>query len=101
MNLTKSISGNRLTLRIEGRFDFSTHREFREAIKEAVANPAIREIQLDMLKTEYIDSSALGMLLLSRENFQTAGKTISIANPRGTVKEVLHIAKFEKLFAIE
>lgn len=101
MNLTKSVAGNRLTIRLEGRFDFSAHRDFREAIKEAVANPAIKEVVLDLLKAEYIDSSALGMLLLSRENCMGAGKGIRIANPRGTVKEVLHIASFEKLFTIE
>lgn len=101
MNLTTAIAGNRLTIRLEGRFDFSTHRAFREAIKNAVANPAIKEVVLDLLKAEYIDSSALGMLLLSRENCTGAGKSIRITNPRGTVKEVLHIASFEKLFTIE
>lgn len=101
MNITTSVAGNRLTIRFEGRFDFSAHRAFREAIKDAVANAAIREVVLDMMKAEYIDSSALGMLLLSRENCTGAGKTIRIVNPRGTVKEVLHIASFEKLFTIE
>ncbi|CAG0953793.1 STAS-domain containing protein [Rhodocyclaceae bacterium] len=101
MNLTTSVAGNRLTIRLEGRFDFSAHRAFREAIKAAVANKDIKEVVLDMMKAEYIDSSALGMLLLSRENCTGAGKAIRIANPRGTVKEVLHIASFEKLFTIE
>lgn len=101
MQASKSIANGRLTIRLEGRFDFSTHREFREAIKEAVADPAVKEVVIDLLKAEYIDSSALGMLLLSRENCANAGKGIRIANPRGTVKEVLHIASFEKLFTIE
>lgn len=101
MNISKSTSGNRRTLRLEGRFDFSTHRDFREAVKEAVATGGIAEIMVDMRKVDYIDSSALGMLLLSRENAQAAGKTILLASAAGTVRDVLRIANFEKLFAIE
>lgn len=94
------LSGNQVTIRLTGRFDFGIHREFREAVKCAMQNPSVREIQIDLGAVDYMDSAALGMLLLSLENAKAVGKTITLANARGTVKEVLEIANFAKLFVI-
>jgi anti-anti-sigma factor len=101
MNLTKTTVGNRRTLELTGRFDFSGHRLFREAVKEAIADPRISILQIDLNAVDYVDSSALGMLLLTRENAQAANKTVAIAKANGTVKDVLRIAHFEKLFVME
>jgi len=97
MNVTRSITHDTEVLRLQGRFDFSAHRDFRDVFKSAVANKATREIQLDLSAVEYLDSSALGMLLLSLENAKAAGKTLSLARASGTVKQVLDIANFQKL----
>lgn len=101
MNIEMTQSGQRMTLSLEGRFDFDTHRAFRTAMKEVVANPAVREVKIDLGKVSFMDSSALGMLLLSREHCLAADKTVSLANPMGTVRDVLRICNFEKLFLIE
>ena len=101
MNLTKNLVGSRLTLKLAGRFDFSAHHVFRDTFKEAMADPKVAFVQIDLTAVDYINSSALGMLLLSRENAQAAGKSISLANPQGTVKDVLRIANFDRLFTIE
>ncbi|MEL6184454.1 MAG: STAS domain-containing protein, partial [Myxococcota bacterium] len=52
---------NEVTIAISGRFDFNAHREFREAVK-AVSDGA--RCVVDLEKATYLDSSALGMLLL-------------------------------------
>jgi anti-anti-sigma factor len=49
---------------------------------------------------DYIDSSALGMLLMLREKANGARKKLALASPRGVVKQALDIAHFEKLFPI-
>ena len=88
------------TIRIEGRFDFSAHRAFRDAVKAAVANAAAREIDIDLSAADYIDSAALGMLLLTLENANAAGKRLALSRPTGAVKQVLDIANFQRLFLI-
>jgi HptB-dependent secretion and biofilm anti anti-sigma factor len=55
---------------------------------------------VDFGRVDYLDSSALGMLLLLREKAEAAGKKVSLANLSGTVKQVLEIANFGKLFTI-
>lgn len=100
MNVSTTTLDQTTTVRMQGRFDFSAHREFRQAIKDAVENASVRTIQLDMSGVDYIDSAALGMLLLSRENAQSASKSVTILNPSVAAKQVLDIANFAKLFTI-
>ena len=88
----------RLVLR--GRFDFETNRDFRTACEDPLASSDVHAIEVDMNGVEYLDSSALGMLLMLREKAQAANKAVSLANCRGAVRQVLDIANFGKLFSI-
>lgn len=87
------------TLSPRGRFDFSQLQDFVDAGTKMVADPAVRNIVIDLGQVDYLDSSALGMLLLVRERCQQAkGSPPSIANAKGVVKKVLEVANFQKLF---
>jgi len=98
MQITVQNSGDCTILRIEGRFDFNTQREFRETTSMLLQDTNAHVVQIDLGDVDYIDSSALGMLLMFRDKLRAANKTISLANCRGSVKQVLDIAKFDKLF---
>jgi len=87
-------------LRLRGRFDFNAHREFREAIDNAIGQADAKEVQVDLGGVDYLDSSALGMLLMLRDRCKGANKVVSLANCRGAVKQVLDIANFSRLFQI-
>lgn len=84
---------------LQGRFDFNAHREFRDAVDQALKN-AGRDMQVDLGEVDYLDSSALGMLLMLRDKAKNASKEVSIANAKGAVKQVLDIANFGKLFLL-
>jgi anti-anti-sigma factor len=84
---------------MQGRFDFNAHREFREAVDRAVKEaPGV--IQIDLEGVDYLDSSALGMLLMLRDKAKNAGKEVVLAGARGSVKQVIEIANFGKLFTL-
>jgi len=100
MLITNQVSGDRATLKLGGRFDFHSHRDFRSAYEKILETGAVREIVIDFGEVDYLDSSALGMLLLLREKAESTGKNIVLAELRGTVKQVLDIANFGKLFSI-
>lgn len=97
-----SITNNSGTaeLKLSGRFDFNVHRDFRSAYESLVNDVSVRAINVDMAGVEYLDSSALGMLLMLRDKVNAAGKTLSLLNAQGSVRQVLDIANFGKLFTI-
>jgi anti-anti-sigma factor len=93
-------TNGRAAIKLRGRFDFNTHREFRDAMDVAVADTSAREVAVDLGEVDYLDSSALGMLLMLRDKARMADKQVLLVNCRGAVKQVLDIANFGKLFSI-
>jgi anti-anti-sigma factor len=83
---------------LEGRFDFGSHRDFKTSYETPLGASDVRELEIDMGGVEYLDSSALGMLLILRERAGATNKRVAITNCRGAVKQVLDIANFSKLF---
>lgn len=88
------------TIKLSGRFDFNTHREFRSAYESLVGDAAVRSVVVDLSGVDYLDSSALGMLLMLRDKLGGANKEVMLSGVRGNVKQVLDIANFGKLFQI-
>lgn len=103
MALTTHVSsdGGTVTITITGRFDFGIHREFRNAYEKADTKVPQPKYVVDLGGTEYMDSSALGMLLLLREHAGGDRADVTIINCRAVIKEILDIANFDKLFAIK
>lgn len=87
-------------IKLNGRFDFNTHRDFRGAYEPLVTDPAVRAVVVDFSGVDYLDSSALGMLLMLRDKLGGANKEVALAGVKGNVKQVLDIANFGKLFKI-
>ena len=101
MAISSSISddGNELTIAIEGRFDFSAHQDFRNCYESLSKTPS--SYLVDMNATTYLDSSALGMLLLLRDHAGGDAASIKIVNCSPDVKKILTISNFEQLFSIQ
>lgn len=87
-------------VKLAGRFDFNTHREFRGAYEPLVTDASVRSVVVDFSGVDYLDSSALGMLLMLRDKLGGANKDVALTGVRGNVKQVLDIANFGKLFQI-
>lgn len=100
MTINVQVRGDEGFISMSGRFDFQIHREFKEAYTALLNNDAVREIKIEMGKLEYMDSSALGMLLLLNERAKAVNKSISLLNASGMVAQVLEVANFGKLFNI-
>ncbi|NVK39503.1 MAG: STAS domain-containing protein [Gammaproteobacteria bacterium] len=99
MPINTSVKGDELTVGVEGRFDFSAHQDFRDAYEEAGAG--ISHYIIDMAKATYLDSSALGMLLLLRDHAGGDSANVRITNCNADVRKILTISNFEQLFTID
>ncbi len=91
--------GRELTIKIDGRFEFSAHQEFRDAY-EAISSD-VNSYIIDLGDTSYLDSSALGMLLLLRDHAGGDNANIKIVKCNKDVLKVLRISNFEQLFTIQ
>lgn len=99
MTISATTSGDgALNISIEGRFDFSSHQEFRRAYEDVSRAPS--RYVVNMKNATYLDSSALGMLLLLRDHAGGDDAKISIVNCNDDVKKILTISNFEQLFEI-
>jgi anti-anti-sigma factor len=94
-----SAAGDTLTIRVEGKFDFVSFGAFRDAYKSET-RPGMK-YQIDLSKTEAMDSSALGMLLMAKEYAEANRGTVILSRPTPGIKEILEVANFYKLFVIE
>jgi HptB-dependent secretion and biofilm anti anti-sigma factor len=90
---------NAFVIKVSGRFDFGVHQGFRSAVEQITSKMKI--IVVDLYATEYMDSSALGMLLVLRDKVNTNQQTIKLINTRPEVKKILEIANFDKLFNLQ
>lgn len=88
-----------LTIAIDGRFDFAQHKAFRDAYKDV--DPKAMRFVVDLSSASYLDSSALGMLLLLREYAGGDASRVMITGCGEEVRRVLKIANFEKLFTLQ
>lgn len=98
MAIQAILDNSQVMIKVEGRFDFSDHQAFREAYEGQ--NSLINKYVIDMSTASYLDSSALGMLLLLRDYAGGDNANIEIVHCNDDVKKILTISSFEQLFTI-
>ncbi|CAI8934543.1 STAS-domain containing protein PA14_20770 [Pseudomonas sp. IT-P74] len=91
-----SEDGQRLTISIRGRFDFAKHQEFRKSYEDRELSAVV----VDLKDATYLDSSALGMLLLLRDHAGGDDSDVRVVNSSTDVRKILAISNFDKLFDI-
>ncbi|MGY2273448.1 MULTISPECIES: STAS domain-containing protein [Pseudomonas] len=93
-----SLDGKKLTIAVKGRFDFGSHQTFRDAYERFYKVPELYVV--DLKDTTYVDSSALGMLLLLRDHAGGDEAEVRVVNSNSDVRKILAISNFDKLFDI-
>jgi anti-anti-sigma factor len=90
-----TVNGSTVTVHVQGRFDFSCHPGFRQA---CASFGKARAYVVDLANTDYLDSSALGMLLVLRE--EVGADNVAIVGCQPAVRRILQIANFHTLFKL-
>lgn len=100
MEIRQTKNNNNAILHLTGRFDFKAQRNFKDTYASLLEDPAVNSLEVNLSGIEYLDSSALGMLLMLRERSISVNKKLSLSNPNPMVEKILDIANFQKLFTI-
>lgn len=98
MKTSVTHSGNRGVLTLEGRFDMGSQLAFRNAYRKLLPNIHGGELAVDLGAVDYIDSSALGALLLMREEVGIHDVAVSLVGCKPHIERVLAMAHFNRLF---
>lgn len=96
LNAQLQLEETELVIDVVGRFDFSIATEFRNSYRHMGVK---EKYIINLAKVEYIDSAAIGMLLLLREYVNDDSiERITIKNCIPEVRKVLYLAHMDKLF---
>ena len=101
MSVSQEVSkdGKKVQISITGRFDYKVSQAFRDSYRRLPGQDSV-SYYVDLSEAVYMDSSALGMLLLLREHAKSRGGSVFIERPSKQIDNILKVANFEQLFTI-
>lgn len=98
LNIEKTITGDSLTLALEGRLDTVTAPELENCIKEST--DGVASLTLDLSKLDYISSAGLRVLLSAQKKMKAQG-TMTVRGVNETVMEIFEVTGFSDILTIE
>ena len=99
MKSTIRTGGDGVELILDGRFTFADHAQFRKDIDSVCETPA-RHCLVDLSAVSYMDSAAVGMLLLIRDRMEAKGGRVTLRGGGPSVKDLIRIAQLGSVFTI-
>ena len=89
------------SLTLPQRFDFNFHKAFTKFNDGMLSKEHVKELALDFTRVDYIDSSALGMLVLLKRKASVKNVQVFLKGARGNVRDILDMANMQNHFVIE
>jgi len=99
MDFSIKDQGDEKQIALSGTFTFADNKKFKQMMA-AINDKYIKTVALDFAAVEFIDSGALGMLLLFRDECLSKHITVSLRAAQGQVDKIFKIAKFDQLFSV-
>lgn len=90
--LTITSHPDRVTLKLEGEFDFAAMPAIKKAVTTALDLIDGRPIEFDLTDVTFIDSSGFGTLIEAREQCASHGTTLLITGVAGRVRRTFEIS---------
>jgi HptB-dependent secretion and biofilm anti anti-sigma factor len=80
------------------RFDFGFHKQFTDQYMGLLSDRDCKQIILDFYRVVYLDSSALGMMVLLQKKAKANNIKTSIRGAKGVAADILQMANVQLLF---
>lgn len=95
MKIISEVHNHTVTLRLEGNFTYTQRKPFQELLKSVSVDP-MEHIVIDLSQVAFLDSAALGLLMISHRQLQSEKRTMSLAHPQPTVRQIIELANLHK-----
>ena len=100
MNYKMTNLKNGKEILISGSFTFRDHDTFFEVVS-MIKTGYEKRVVLNMSECEFLDSAALGMLVIAHDEAVAKKVNLVIKGVQGKVKDVLYAARFDTLYEFE
>jgi len=94
------MSSSIITVKLPGRFDFSQHQYFSDNIDSWLSVDSMSQLEFDFSLVQYLDSSALGMLIMLAKRAADRNIRVSICAATGVAYDILMMANMQQLYSI-
>ncbi|HEY3474969.1 MAG TPA: STAS domain-containing protein [Anaerolineales bacterium] len=98
MAVTIEFHGTVASINLSGNVDYSSQEDIRNANRQALSNPQVREIQVNCAELAFLDSSVIRALLMLKKEADEAGKSLALLNCNEKTREVFEIGGFDRMF---
>jgi len=100
MKVRKVVNGKTCSFALSGKFTFADHQSYRQIIDD-IKSKNFQVVNLDFKEVEFLDSAALGMILLSREEANKNEVELVLLSPVGHVQKMFQLSDFYSMFNIK
>ncbi len=100
MMFTQETTASGAVMALQGSFTFKDHHSFR-ALLDSLRAVAGRTYVLDLSGVDFLDSAALGMLLVADDETKGRGCSLTLRKPSTQIARLLALASMDTLFRIE
>lgn len=98
MNIIKTVEGDTLNVKVEGRLDTTTAPDLEAELKTSMEG--IKTLIMDFSDLEYISSAGLRVLLSAQKVMNKQGN-MSVRNVNETIMEIFEVTGFSDILTIE
>jgi stage II sporulation protein AA (anti-sigma F factor antagonist) len=95
MTITEEIHDQTATLKLEGGFTYTQRKLFQDALRN-LSSKNIEHIIIDLAQVAFLDSAALGLLMITHRQLLADKRKLSLAHPQSTVRQIIELANLQK-----
>lgn len=95
MTITEEIHEQTATLKLEGGFTYTQRKLFQDTLRN-LATKKIEHIIVDLAQVAFLDSAALGLLMITHRQLMADKRKLSLAYPQATVRQIIELANLHK-----
>jgi anti-anti-sigma factor len=100
MEMPVHIAEDKARISLPQNFDMQIQTTFRKTYSDILNGAEVSELEIDFSDVTYIDSSALGNLLLLRQRAENVLQHIRFTSCQPAVMQTLKMANFHRIFDI-
>ena len=95
MTITEEIHNHTATLKLEGSFTYTQRKLFQDTLKN-LSTKNVEHIVVDLSQVPFLDSAALGLLMITHRQLVVDKRRLSLAHPQATVRQIIELANLHK-----